>query len=81
MSKLTLGQQLTLFASNPSKSSCSVAFMFGSVSPFLYNWTIAYGSSTPAPKKPLGLWYLKLLPTKWTPFAINAEAKVSPSKP
>ena len=36
-SKLTLGQQFTLLASSPSKSSCSVALIFGSVSPFLYN--------------------------------------------
>ena len=31
----TFGQQLTLFASRPSKSSCSVALILGSVSPFL----------------------------------------------
>ena len=35
MSKFTLGQQLTLFASKPSNNSCSVALTFGSVSPFL----------------------------------------------
>ena len=37
MSKLTLGQQFTLVASNPSKSSCSVALIFGSICYVLSN--------------------------------------------
>ena len=75
----TEGQQFWLFATKPSTNSTVVAIAFGSVFEPLYNWTWALGSSTPAPINPLGLWYLKLRPTKWIPFAINADAKVSPS--
>ena len=79
MSNSTDGQQFWLVADNPSTNSISVAFMFGSEWPLIVTWSLAFGSSTPAPIKPLGLWYLKLLPTKWTPFASNADARVSPS--
>jgi len=76
MSKFTLGQQFWLLASNPSKISIWVALILGSVLALsLCSWTIALGSSDPDPKKPLGLWYLKLLPTKWIPLASKADQK------
>ena len=78
-SKFTVGQQFWLSALNPSKISICVALMFGSVLPFpLITWTSAFVSSAPELNIPLGRWYLKLLPTKWTPLARSAEAKVSP---
>ena len=40
--------------------------------------TRAFGSSLPALKMPRGRWYLKLRPTTFSPFAIRAEARVSP---
>ena len=45
------------------------------------NWIIALGSSDPDVIIPRGLWYLKLLPTRWIPFANRADASVSPLKP
>ena len=78
-SKDTEGQQFWLVATNPSTNSTVVAIALGSVLAPLYNWTWALGSSTPAPVNPLGLWYLKLRPTKWIPLASSADAKVSPS--
>ena len=40
----------------------------------------ALGSSTPIPRIPLGLWYLKDLPTTLILFDKSALAKVSPMK-
>ena len=39
------------------------------------------GSSAPAATIPRGRWYLKLRPTRRTPLAIRAEARVSPGWP
>ena len=66
-------------ALTPSNSSTRVARAFGSVCSRLPSCTSALGSSAPAPKTPRGRWYLKLRPTKWTPFASKAEASVSPA--
>ena len=39
----------------PSTNSISVAFIFGSDCPFITTCNFAFGSSIPAPNKPLGL--------------------------
>ena len=79
MSKFTLGQQFWLLAAKPSKISISVALILGSVlASSLITWTIAFGSSDPDPRKPLGLCYLKLLATNCIPLDTNADANVSP---
>ena len=54
ISNLTDGQQFWLLAFRPSTNSTSVAIMFGSERSPSCNWTIAFGSSTPAPRKPRG---------------------------
>lgn len=56
--------------------------MFGSNRPLPREVPIsAFGSSDPALTAPLGRWYLKDRPIRWTQLASSAEATVSPRRP
>ena len=79
-SRFSEGQWFWLVVLRPSKTSSTVARVFGSKRPLPRSVpTSAFGSSEPAERMPRGRWYLNERPTRWTPLASSAEARVSPS--
>ena len=81
ISNSTEGQAFCEAALSPSTSSNWVALMLGSLRGSSPTWTRALGSSAPAVTMPRGRWYLKLRPTRWTPLASSAAARLSPARP
>ena len=78
-SKRRLGKRFWLVAVRPGKNSMVVARVLGSRRSPVRSSTSALGSSDPADRISRGRWYLKLRPTRRTPFASKAEARVSPA--
>ena len=72
------GQEFWLLASSPSYNSIVVAFVFGSLKSLCINSINPLGSCEPQEIIPLGRWYLNDLAISFTPFAIKADASVSP---